>query len=679
MAAAACLVVATTAGIAITTTIIGSRLVEDLVDRRFKTVAESTASEVSALVGIAVGVLREQQLAAARGLQSLDDSLELGRRFAERLRQAKRLAWLSYGDAAHDRFVGATRLQDGTIVINRSEPAVNRGRPTELAIQDDGSLRPVSTAAKPAYSLATQPWFVAAMKTDSIVVTGPYRFSDGHMGLTMSLRWTDTTGNPRGVFTIDFFIEEMSRKLAALVGTSGDAVLLDADGHLLANAGATRPPDLADLARSAAASYGSDLQKMETGRTTTTDVQSAGNRERMRASLTPIDVGLDGNWILVTVESYHDLYTPLYRLHIAIAAVSALVVLLALDGAWWLAGSLSRPMNALSDEAQRIRRFELDEPIRMRSIIVEVESLIESMKAMKEGLRSFGRFVPKRVVERLIASGGAASLGGERCELTLMFSDIAGFTTISEHMDPEQVMLRISHYFDAMSDAIHSNQGVVDKYIGDAIMAIWNAPRRDPDHAANACRALLACMRANEALDLKAAGAGMPPLPTRFGLHTGEAIIGNIGSADRMQYTALGADVNLASRLEPLNKRYGTRNLVSAATKAKAGDRFLFRSVAIVRPAGTTKPIEVFELLGSIDDPNAADIRARIERWEEAMARLRAGRPQQALPLFEAIVAGRTSAGAADELAAYYVMRCAEVARAAADAPWDGIDTFGEK
>ena len=678
MAAAACLVVATTAGIAIATTIIGSRLVEDLVDRRFKTVAESTASEVSALVGIAVGNLREQQLAALRGLQSLDDSLELGRRFAERLRQAKRLAWLSYGDAAHDRFVGATRRADGTIVINRSEPAVDRGRPQEVAVQADGSLLPIPNA-KPAYSVSTQPWFVAAMKTDSIVVTGPYRFSDGHLGLTMSLRWTDATGNPRGVFTIDFFIEEMSRKLAALAGTSGDAVLLDASGRLLANAGATRPPDLADLARSAAAARRSDLRTMEVGRTLTTDVQSAGNRERMRASLTPIDVGLDDNWILVTVESYHDLYTPLYRLHMAIAAVSALVVLLALAGAWWLAGSLSRPMNALSDEAQRIRRFELDEPIRLRSAIVEVDSLIESIKAMKEGLRSFGRFVPKRVVERLIASGGAASLGGERGELTLMFSDIAGFTTISEHMDPEQVMLRISQYFDAMSDAIHSNQGVVDKYIGDAIMAIWNAPRRDPDHAANACRALLACMRANDALDLTAADAGMPPLPTRFGLHTGEAIIGNIGSADRMQYTALGADVNLASRLEPLNKRYGTRNLVSAATKAKAGDRFLFRSVAIVRPAGTTKPIEVFELLGAVDDPNAPEIRARIERWEEAMARLRAGRPQEALHLFEAIAGERAQEGNRDGLADFYVMRSAEVARASADTLWDGVDSFGEK
>src|SRR5262249_39568980 len=161
---------------------------------------------------------------------------------------------------------------------------------------------------------------------------------------------------------------------------------------------------------------------------------------------------------------------------------------------------------------------------------VELASLIGAMAAMKEGLRSFGRFVPKRVVKRLIAAGGTATLGGDRRELTLLFSDIAGFTSLSEALAPEQVMRRISEYFDVMSDAIHAHQGVVDKFIGDAIMAVWNAPRRDAGHAANACRALLACMRANDALDRDAATAGMPPLPTRFGVHTGEAVIGNIGS-----------------------------------------------------------------------------------------------------------------------------------------------------
>jgi adenylate cyclase len=235
-------------------------------------------------------------------------------------------------------------------------------------------------------------------------------------------------------------------------------------------------------------------------------------------------------------------------------------------------------------------------------------------------------------------------------------------------------MQRISHYFDVMSDAIHANQGIVDKFIGDAIMAIWNAPRRDPNHAANACRAVLACMRANDALDREAA-AGMPPLPTRFGLHTGDAVVGNIGSADRMQYTALGATVNLASRLEALNKHYGTRNLVSGETRARAGDGFLFRTVAVVMPAGTTRPIEVFELLGAAEDANAASLRDAVQHWEAAMSALRAGRTVEAVTLFEALAAERS----ADGLAAFYVTRSAEFARRRLETPWDGVDHFSEK
>jgi adenylate cyclase len=681
MSAAACLVIATTAGVAVATNIIGSRVVEDLVNRRFETVARSTASQVSELVGIAVNALRGQRQEAMRGLLALEDSVALGRQFAERVRPTKRVAWISYGDAVHDRFIGATRRPDGAIGINISDPAVNGGRPEEMVVQPDGSLLTVTSQAKAAYTLAGQPWFVEAMKSDKVIVTGPYRFAEGRTGLTLSVRWTDPLGTARGVFTVDFLIEDISEKLADLIGEGGDAVLLDGKGGLLANAGALRPPDLVETARTAFAAHRPAMQPANgEEKSLIVDVAASGGRDHQRVSMIPIDVGLESEWVLVVVDSYEDLFAPLRRLHATIAAISAVVVLAGLAGAWMLATSLSRPMHALSAEAERIRNFELNEPITARSNIVEVASLIESMKAMKEGLRSFGRFVPKRVVKRLIAAGGAARLGGERSELTLLFSDIAGFTSMSERMDPEQVMQRISRYFDVMSEAIHGNQGVVDKYVGDAIMAIWNAPRRDDSHAANACRALLACMRANDALDLQAARDGEPPLPTRFGLHTGEAIIGNIGSADRMQYTAIGANVNLAARLEPLNKRYGTRNLVSAETRIRARERFLFRSVAIVQPAGTSQPIEVFELLGSVEDAEAEAIRTRIARWQEAMARLRAGRPAEALPLFEAIAAEPTQTGAGDSLAGYYVMRCAEAARAAAaGTPWDGVDMFGEK
>jgi adenylate cyclase len=203
---------------------------------------------------------------------------------------------------------------------------------------------------------------------------------------------------------------------------------------------------------------------------------------------------------------------------------------------------------------------------------------------MRVGVHNFGRYVPKDLVRRLIDAGGVPMLGGERRELTIMFSDIAGFTTQSEQTPPEQLMRSISTYFDRMAEVLHAHQGVIDKFIGDAIMALWNAPAPDPEHVRNACRGVLACRGANLELNAALAAKGLPPLATRFGLHTGETVVGNVGGADRIQYTALGANVNLAARLEALNKYYRTTILVSEDTRRRAGrdscsDSSLWRSL----------------------------------------------------------------------------------------------------
>src|SRR5215831_4239356 len=167
MAAAACLVVVATAAVAVAVNNVGSRIVEDLVDRRFKTIAESAAAEVADLIGGATSVLREQCAMAAQGLLPLDDSAALGRRFAERLRQQPQFAWISYGDGERDRFVGATRRAD-VIVVNRSERAVDGGQPSEAVAQADGSWSPVTGQQRAPYSVVAQHWFADALATDAI-------------------------------------------------------------------------------------------------------------------------------------------------------------------------------------------------------------------------------------------------------------------------------------------------------------------------------------------------------------------------------------------------------------------------------------------------------------------------------------------------------------------------------
>jgi len=178
-------------------------------------------------------------------------------------------------------------------------------------------------------------------------------------------------------------------------------------------------------------------------------------------------------------------------------------------------------------------------------------------------------------------------------------------------------MEQLSRYFRTISLIVESSGGIIDKFMGDAVMALWNAPGAVDDHAARACRAVLDIHAKADAITRALSGPGKPPLFTRFGLHSGQAVVGNVGSDDRKQYTALGATVNLASRIEGINKLFGTNCLVSAAVEEAVRGRFALRPLGPVVAVGTGAPMGLFELLGEAGDSAAA---ARIAAWEDAFA-----------------------------------------------------------
>jgi adenylate cyclase len=303
----------------------------------------------------------------------------------------------------------------------------------------------------------------------------------------------------------------------------------------------------------------------------------------------------------------------------ALAFVAAMVPIVFVIGTM-----LSRSLRALAEETDRIQRFEPSAAPPVRSMIQEIDDLGHSVATMRTVTQTFSRFVPRRLVERLIETGTPMQLGGARREVTLLFSDVVNFTEITEKADPAQVMQYTSRYFAAMSKEIMSHSGTVDKFIGDAIMAIWNAPADDPDHAANACAAALAFRRANDRLNAEFEQEKWPLYRTRIGLHTGAAVVGNIGSEDRMNYTALGATVNLAARLEGLNRNYGTSILVSTAVKERAGVRFCFRSVDRISPKGFAEAFEIYELR-SASDQEDRDEAELCRQWELVYTALRDG------------------------------------------------------
>jgi adenylate cyclase len=240
----------------------------------------------------------------------------------------------------------------------------------------------------------------------------------------------------------------------------------------------------------------------------------------------------------------------------------------------------------------------------------------EALARTKRGLRSFAAYVPRDLVRAVLASGKEAVLEGETRDLTIFFSDIAGFTTLAESRTPEQLVEILGGYLDDVTTVIAAHDGTVDKFLGDGVMAFWGAPAEKADHAALACEAAVRIQR-----KLTAGGAAGKSLATRIGLASGPVLVGNLGSHERMNYTVMGDVANLASRLEGLNKQYGTSIMIAESTARAAGDRIIARPVDVVAVKGKTEATRVYEILALAGDDDAPAARALARASAEALDR----------------------------------------------------------
>ena len=214
----------------------------------------------------------------------------------------------------------------------------------------------------------------------------------------------------------------------------------------------------------------------------------------------------------------------------------------------------------------------------------------------------FSTYVSSHLVNQLIANPDKLQLGGERKNLSILFSDIAGFTTFSEGKEPEELVSFINLFLDDMTDIILQNQGTLDKYLGDAVMAFWGAPLPIESHAFYACKTALEMNRKLQQLQEEWTKKGQQPISMRIGINSGDVIVGNIGGKKRFDYTVMGDAVNLASRLEGANKAYGTSIMISETTYNHVDHKFLVRELDNIQVKGKTKPTKVFELIGESED-----------------------------------------------------------------------------
>lgn len=338
----------------------------------------------------------------------------------------------------------------------------------------------------------------------------------------------------------------------------------------------------------------------------------------------------------------------------------------------YLARRVTNPLATLAREAQEIGRGNLAPAELRTNPIREVDSLFRAKEEMKRGLRSFQKYVPKEIVNELLLSGQEAELGGRRSRLTVLFADLVDFTSLAERMEPEQVVDLLSRFHGVMSTTIVQNRGTLDKYIGDAVMAFWGAPSPNPEHAYLAC---ITALEAQEKLSLLRAeqeASGHPPTRCRIGINTGDSVVGNMGIPSRLSYTAIGDSVNLASRLEGLNRYYGTEILAAEETIREVGDRLVARRLDRVFVKGKSQGVYVYQLVGRNGEVSEETVDF-IHRYESALALYQNRQWTEALVILDDLQARDT----ADLATALLRERCLDFSANPPGADWDGVHRVG--
>jgi adenylate cyclase len=286
---------------------------------------------------------------------------------------------------------------------------------------------------------------------------------------------------------------------------------------------------------------------------------------------------------------------------------------------------------------------------------------------------AFGLYLSPHFARLVSEHPEMLALGGDKRELTVLFSDIRGFTTISEGLDPEALVDLLNEYLGAMTDEIFAHDGTLDKYIGDAIMALWGAPIPQADHAVRACNAALGMITRLQALDQSWRMRGLPELDIGVGINTGPMVVGNMGSARRLSYTVMGDNVNLGSRLEGLTKLYGSRIIASESTVRAAADAFCVRELDLVRVKGKRLPVRIFEVLGAVDEQERW--MPLVEMFQVGLAAYRQQRWEEAVAAFEAALQQAPGDGPAE----LYLERCREMLVTPPARDWDGVTIMETK
>jgi adenylate cyclase len=509
----------------------------------------------------------------------------------------------------NDQQRGRLRATPGAdIAINLVRPTPSGDLPMRRIFEDrQGNEVGQLDLWKYGYDTRKRPWYRETMKADRSLVSSPYlAFSIGAPVITVSAL---LRGKVPGVIAADLKLDTFSDFVQAQrPGEHGIVLIFDSTGSLIAHPNfaqfvvdaMTHPsqrqlPNIKEINSGVVAAVLRKSQGREDYDGSIRDDQ--GRRYLFRVAKFTLGERYNANIMLLAAEE--DFAQDVRRLQFR-GLILAIVGGAAFIPVVWIFGSgMSRSLKSITAEAVKLQKLAEPDPLPVASHLREIHELGSAMNLAQRAIWSFAHFVPKELVQRVIDNSISTELGGIREEITVLFTDVRDFTTIAESADPDTLMLQTSRYFSVLTEAFLAEGGTIDKFIGDAVMVFWNAPNRQPDHVERACRAALAGRLACEKLNAQFEAEGLKPFFTRFGIHVGEAVVGNLGSIERMNYTALGNTVNLAARLEGLNKQFGTAILVSEDLYLRVQHCFQFKALESVIAKGMTKETRIFELVGA--------------------------------------------------------------------------------
>lgn len=451
------------------------------------------------------------------------------------------------------------------------------------------------------YDPLSDPLFVNMRDWPHDVWSDVYTFGSGQKGVSISVPIFDPKEKFIGMVRTNLSLEMISNFVThEKIGNTGVAFVLDSKGDILFPRTFARSQKISPAAFPDA--YKAFIQNGEN------NFLLDHNNKKYFVTYAEYPFSLEQPWTVVVIIPYTDYFEGVIKAqhHSILVAIAILILfgfLVYLTGKF-----ISKPIVQLAKDVDDIRRFNFEEKVPLSSNILEVNTLENSISSMRAALSSFTRYVPKDIVKQLIEKGHEIVVGGIRKELTVMFTDIENFTTYSESISIEELITSLTKYFNLLSKVILTYEGTIDKYIGDSVMAFWGAPNPIADEADKAC---LAALYFQESYKKE---KDLPNWQTRIGIHSGETIVGNIGTNERLSYTAIGNVVNTTSRLQAINKDYKTKIVISQTVQEKIGTRFVTRPLDFVAFKGRKNRITIYELVaGLTQDPAINATKEQIE------------------------------------------------------------------